>query len=293
MKRSNTLVEEKFTLRAHIVRGSGSKKDRTVQIALSSELPVDRGYFNEVLDHSPGSVDLSRLNNAHPVLVNHNLDDQVGVVERAWLDNDRRCRCIVRFGNSDRAEEIYQDVLDNVRQLVSVGYTHTAELSQEQDDESGKPTIRFAWMPYEVSIVAVPADDTVGVGRSLESRHNATDYYCDRCGEYMAVDEAHHRTDAGVFCDDCIGKLRRTMPGVDNFCSHCGGRIAEGDAYFNTETGKLCVGCMNKSAGQPVGPETCPHCGTKNSGQIKEVLKDILFGCPDCGKTFDGNGNIL
>jgi ribosomal protein L37AE/L43A len=292
MKRSN-ISTEKLTLRAYIVRGSGSKKDRTVQIALSSEKAVDRGYYNEILDHSPGSVDLSRINSgSHPLLVDHDTTDQIGVIESAWLDNDRRVRCLVRFGNSDRANEIYQDVMDNIRQLVSVGYAQTGELAQEED-EYGKPTIRFSWMPYEASIVAVPADDTVGVGRSLESRHNATDYYCDRCGSYMAVDEPHHRTDAGVFCSDCIGKLRRTMPGVENHCSHCGDRIAEGAAYFNTETGKLCAGCMKESAHKPVGPETCPHCGTKNGGQIKEVLNDILFQCPDCGKTFDGEGHIL
>jgi len=153
-------------VRSEIVRGSGNAKARTVKMCLSSENPVDRGDYIEVLDHSPGSVDLTRLNNGHPLLVNHNVDDQVGVIEKAWLDDDRRCRCLVRFGNSTRADEILQDILDDVRPHVSVGYQHTAQLSAEPDEESGKQIIRFGWMPYEVSTVSIPADQTVGVGRS-------------------------------------------------------------------------------------------------------------------------------
>jgi HK97 family phage major capsid protein len=153
-------------VRSEIVRGSGNAKARTVEICLSSEEPVDRGDYIEVLDHSPGSVDLTRLNNRHPLLVNHDLDDQVGVIERAWLDDDRRCRCLVRFGKSERANEILQDILDEVRPHCSVGYQHTAQLNSDFDEDAGKHVIRFAWAPYEVSTVSIPADQTVGVGRS-------------------------------------------------------------------------------------------------------------------------------
>ena len=114
-----------LTVRGLILRESANSAARTVEIALSSELPVDRGGYIEVLDHSPSSVDLSRLKNAAPFLVNHERNDQVGVIESAWLSADRKCRCRVRFGNSQRATEIFRDVADGIRVHASVGYEHT------------------------------------------------------------------------------------------------------------------------------------------------------------------------
>jgi hypothetical protein len=127
---------------------------------------VHREFYREVLGHSPGSVDLTRLNDALPFLVNHNPNDQVGVIERAWLDPDRVVRCRVRMSASTRAEEIFQDILTGIRKHVSVGYEHTQELGSTRDAD-GIETIRFAWAPYEASIVPIPADPTVGVGRGF------------------------------------------------------------------------------------------------------------------------------
>ena len=96
---------------------------RTIEVAFSSEEVVERYFGDEVLDHNPQSVRLDRLNNGGAVLVEHDRNDQVGVVESARIDSDRVGRATLRFSKSKRGKEIYQDVLDGIRTLISVGYS--------------------------------------------------------------------------------------------------------------------------------------------------------------------------
>jgi HK97 family phage major capsid protein len=75
---------------------------------------------------------------------------------------------VVRFGKSARAEEVWQDVVDGIRRNVSVGYMiHKAQLVETKD---GLETYRVTdWEPFEISLVSVPADASVGIGRSAET----------------------------------------------------------------------------------------------------------------------------
>ena len=146
---------------------------RTVELAFASDQPYARWWGNEILDMAPSSVDLSRLNARHPLLLNHDTREQIGVVERAWVDSDRMARAVVKFGRGQLAEEIFQDVQDGIRELVSVGYSIDDMVLESRTDEDA--TYRVTrWTPYEVSIVSVPADATVGVGRSLAAEAPAT-----------------------------------------------------------------------------------------------------------------------
>lgn len=146
-----------------------NEEDRTIEIAFSSEAEVERGYGTEVLDHRSASVRLDRLNNGGAFLMEHNRNDQIGVVERAWIDDDKKGRAVVKFSKSARAEEIFQDVKDNIRRLVSVGY-RIHEMDSEKMD-GGRESIRATdWEPYELSLVSIPADDSVGVGRGMENK---------------------------------------------------------------------------------------------------------------------------
>jgi HK97 family phage major capsid protein len=146
---------------------------RTVELAFASEVAYQRWWGAEILDMSPGSVDLTRLNGAHPLLLNHDPDQQIGVIERAWLDADRKARAVVRFSRSALGQEVFQDVQDGIRELVSVGYSIDDMVleSRNGDDATYRVT---RWTPYEVSIVSVPADASVGVGRSLAAEALAT-----------------------------------------------------------------------------------------------------------------------
>lgn len=152
-----------------------NESKRTVELAFSSEAEVRRWYGIEILSHDPAAVVLARLNDGAPLLLQHDCDDQIGVVESVSIDADRRGRAVVRFGKSALAEEIFQDVKDGIRKHVSVGYiVHDAKLTEEREGEDVW-TIT-SWEPFEISIVAVPADISVGVGRQLEipqeeSRH--------------------------------------------------------------------------------------------------------------------------
>ena len=137
---------------------------RTIEVAFSSEEVVERYFGDEVLDHNPQSVRLDRLNNGGAVLVEHDRNDQVGVVESARIDSDRVGRATLRFSKSKRGKEIYQDVLDGIRTLISVGYSVS---KWDETREGDKTKLRATdWMPYEISFVSIPADASVGVGRS-------------------------------------------------------------------------------------------------------------------------------
>lgn len=148
------------------VRASTIDQDkRTVELAFSSETPVERWYGNEVLDHGAKAVRLGRMKRGGALLMDHDSRDQVGVLESVRIDADRVGRAVMRFGKSARAQEIFQDVVDGIRGNVSVGYrVHAAVLESSKD---GVETYRITdWEPYEISLVSVPADIKVGVGRS-------------------------------------------------------------------------------------------------------------------------------
>jgi hypothetical protein len=154
--------EMSFELR----EGSVNDEARTAELSFSSDAPYQRWFGYEILDHKGASVRLERLNGGAALLMDHNSRDMVGVVEKAWIKGAKG-HAIVRFGKSARAEEIWQDVKDGIRKLVSVGYRiHELVLEKEQN---GEATYRATdWEPYEISLVAIPADTSVGVGREGE-----------------------------------------------------------------------------------------------------------------------------
>jgi HK97 family phage major capsid protein len=181
---------------------------RTVPLAFSSEAPYERWFGIEILDHSPGSCDLTRLaDGRHPLLLNHDTDDQIGVIDSAQIDTDKIGRAIVRFGRGQMANEIFQDVQDGIRSLVSVGYLIDELEADDGEGEDRKvrkftwdefetrqrelhgvaiqsraasnaqraagdtdPVFRVTkWTPFEISIVSIPADASVGIGRGAST----------------------------------------------------------------------------------------------------------------------------
>jgi HK97 family phage major capsid protein/HK97 family phage prohead protease len=136
--------------------------ERTVEFSFSSETPVKRWFGNEVLSHDLKAVDLGRMNDGAPVLFNHDPDRVIGVVERAWVDGEkRRARALVRFSRNSFAEEVLADVRDGVLRNISVGYS--IDTAEERDDN----IVVTRWQPHEVSVVSIPADPSIGIGRSL------------------------------------------------------------------------------------------------------------------------------
>ena len=149
-------------------RAAINEEARTASLAFASETPYERYWGIEILDINPTAMRQGRLRSGANLLVDHDTRDVVGVIESVEVGADRVARATVRFGKSARAEEVWQDVRDGIRRNVSVGYMiHKAQLVEQRD---GVETFRVTdWEPFEVSLVSVPADPTVGVGRSLDS----------------------------------------------------------------------------------------------------------------------------
>lgn len=147
-------------------RAAVDEEARTVTLAFASETRVDRSWFVEVLDLSRKAMRMERLAAGANLLCDHDARDVVGVIESVEIGADKVARAVVRFGRSVRAEEVFRDVVDGIRRNVSVGYiVHEAVLEGTKD---GQDTYRVTdWEPFEVSLVSVPADAAVGVGRSL------------------------------------------------------------------------------------------------------------------------------
>jgi HK97 family phage major capsid protein/HK97 family phage prohead protease len=140
---------------------------RTVMIAVSSEEPVLRYYGYEILEHTKAAIDLSFLNSGRaPLLLDHDPSRQIGVIESVELDEKtRRLRAKVRFSKNALASEVFDDVVDGIRANISVSYSIEKMVLAKKEGEHST-YIAKSWKPTEASIVSIPADMTVGVGRS-------------------------------------------------------------------------------------------------------------------------------
>jgi HK97 family phage major capsid protein/HK97 family phage prohead protease len=157
--------------------------ERSMEFPFSSEYPVARYFGNEILSHGMESANLSRLNDGAPLLYNHDPDRMIGVVERAWVDGEKkRGYAKVRFSRNKFAQEVLQDVRDGILRGVSFGYS----IDKMEEREDG--LVATNWSPYEVSLAVIPADPTVGVGRSLEIDDSDVNVGVDRSLEDVDSD---------------------------------------------------------------------------------------------------------
>lgn len=151
--------------------GDGGEADAALyEISISSEYPVSRWRGVEILGHKRGEVDLSRITDHAALLLNHDHDRQIGVVEKAWIDaEEKKLRGQIRFSRSALGQEVERDVVDGIRRQISVGYAVEKVRLEKSDVIEGGDTVDTyrvtRWQPYEVSVVAVAADPTVGLGR--------------------------------------------------------------------------------------------------------------------------------
>ena len=152
----------------------GEGNERRFELSFSSEEPYLRYFGNEILDHSDGAMDMTRLCEIGCVLFNHDRDYVIGKVNRVWIENKRGC-AEIEIDTDEDSEKIYQKMLAGTLKGVSVGYrvdtweeVPANKLSLDGRFK-GPADIAKRWTPFEISIVSVPADPTVGVGRELEA----------------------------------------------------------------------------------------------------------------------------
>ncbi|ENA5555676.1 phage major capsid protein [Shigella boydii] len=158
------------------VINEGHNDQYEFEIAFSSEQPYQRQFWDEqnqemvvldeILVHTPEAVDLSRLNNNAPLLFNHNFDNHLGVVCDARIDADNVGRALVKFSkHGTLANDVRNKVIEGTMEKISVGY----DIKEYHIDYTKGQLIVTKWAPYELSFVTVPADDTVGLNRSLNT----------------------------------------------------------------------------------------------------------------------------
>lgn len=159
-------------------RESEDQDSRRRTISFSSEEPYRRYFGMEILDHSENAVNLERLNSVGVLLFNHDTYMVVGRVIRAWVENNRGM-AEVEFDTDEDAEKVFGKVKSGTLKTTSVRYS--VDSWEEIRDGATSADGRFSgpcqvarkWTPLEVSIVSVPADPTVGVGRSSEDTGNS------------------------------------------------------------------------------------------------------------------------
>jgi len=167
---------QRYLTDCSLTRMEGEGNERKFVLSFSSEEPYDRWWGTEILSHSEGALDLTRLNSIGVVLYNHNRDKVIGKILRAWVE-DGRGKAEIEFDSDADSEVIYQKVASGTLKGVSVGYMVEVweEVAANKKSSDGRFTgpcdIATRWTPFEISIVSVPADPTVGVGRSKDPEH--------------------------------------------------------------------------------------------------------------------------
>jgi HK97 family phage major capsid protein len=143
-------------------RFSDTKGTGIVEASVSSTSPYERWEgVKEVLDHSESAVVLDRASKGLSLLLHHDPTKIIGVAENFRLAAGK-LRATLRFGKSEEGLNAWKDVEAGVLRHISIGY-QILESRRE-----GHDTLRVTrWEPQEVSLVAIPADVSVGIGRSL------------------------------------------------------------------------------------------------------------------------------
>ena len=149
--------------------------ERRFELSFSSEKPYERCFGNEILEHSSDSIDLSRLEQIGVLLFNHDVDKVIGKIEKVWIDETaRKGKAVIFFDDDEQSNVIFEKVKSGTLKGVSVGYVvkvweEVVQGAYSTDGRfQGECYIAKKWQPLEISIVSVPADASVGVGRSAE-----------------------------------------------------------------------------------------------------------------------------
>jgi HK97 family phage major capsid protein/HK97 family phage prohead protease len=199
------------------------EKGTFLTFSASSEAPVERWFGEEVLSHEKGSIRLDRFKRGvGPLLFNHDMADPIGMIDGARVE-DSRLVVDAHLFETLRAQEVAAMLAGGLRN-VSIGY----RLYEVEEDKKSERFTATDWEPYEVSIVTVPADPSVGIGRSEEFEVRMIRQQAQTAKEEIVVSEetaaagtsAETKVEAvrGPSASD-LEKGRRT--GIDTLCKAC------------------------------------------------------------------------
>ena len=165
------LDSKKLYRSLNIAKKNIDEEKRTIEFSYMSAEPVERDFGMESIDVEKADTSFINSGNA-PLLLDHDAKSQIGIIEGTKVV-DGKGRAIARFGKSQLATEVFNDVKDGIRKNISVGYLiKEMDKVEDQDEEKsdGKDFFKVKIQPLEISMVSVPADVNVGIGRNLTSR---------------------------------------------------------------------------------------------------------------------------
>lgn len=153
---------------------SEAKEDGTIRLSISSNEPyrrydwrADEDYF-EVLDHESGGMDDSRLKAGAALLFNHKRDVQLGTINAPEMVNGK-CYVTAKLSDAEDVKSYRTRIAEKILKDTSVGYG-IADEGECIGAKDGIPIYKFKWFPHEASMVTIPADTTVGLGRDTADR---------------------------------------------------------------------------------------------------------------------------
>lgn len=147
-------------------------EDGTIRLSISSDEPYlrydwwnDEEYY-EKLDHGPTGCDLTRINAGTALLFNHNRNEHLGMITKPELSGGK-CHVAAKISEAPDMESHRMRIKEGILKDSSVGY-EVIDDGEEDGEINGIPVYRFRWRPFEASLVTIPADITVGVGRERD-----------------------------------------------------------------------------------------------------------------------------
>lgn len=152
---------------------SAAKDDGTMELSISSDTPYERyDWLNderylEVLDHSPTGMDCERLKAGAALLFNHDRNIQLGTLSDPVM-RDGKCYVTAKLSAAEDVASYRTRIAEGILKDTSVGYAIT-DSGTQIGTRDGLPIYKFRWAPHEASMVTIPADITVGVGRGHEN----------------------------------------------------------------------------------------------------------------------------
>jgi HK97 family phage major capsid protein/HK97 family phage prohead protease len=246
------------------------EESRSLEFSFSSEAPVARWFGDEVLSHDSQSVDLTRLNDGAPLLWNHNPDQVLGVVERGWIDGEKKRGMVaVRFSRSAFAEEKLADIRDGILRNVSVGYS-----INDADQTRDGSIVATSWQPHEVSVVSVPADASVGIGRQLETTPAAS--AADQTP--TPIESMEPTIDIEAVKAQAAADERSRVSSITGLCrTHSADDLAQGlieRGASESDAMKEVLAAIGKRASQPAAPKAAAAQPIASGGSADIGLSD-------------------
>lgn len=194
-----------------------SAEDRTFRISFASDEPIEMWSGMQILSHAPGAMVIGERQKSMPLLYNHDRDYVIGIVEKIDQD-EHRSYATVRIAKSKNGDEALELIRDKVLVNCSFGY----RVIKEHYDSEREVYIADQWEPYEISLVTIPADSSVGVYRDLNQQlsiqKGALNMDKTESKQQQAVKEETRQIDEKALSTKAAAQERVRISTIDTMC---------------------------------------------------------------------------